>query len=601
MDPRFIGGDGIVFYFHGKKNEYFSLVSDPNLQINARFIGLRPEGRTRDYTWIQALGLLFGSNSFSLEASQASSWDDEIDHLKFTYNGEELVIPESQLSAWQSPENAIRVERTSSKNSVLVTLQEVAEISVNVVPVTKEDDRIHNYQIPSDDCFAHLEVQFRFYGLSSNVEGVLGRTYQPDFKNPAKPGVAMPVVGGEHKYRTTSLVSADCAACVFTKSRKMDQTDSRVMNYGNLDCTRNSFSGNGISMQPPNGKQPPKPPNGQQPPKPPNGKQPLKPPHGEHPLKPPHGEHPPQPPNSKQPLKPPNGEHPPKPPNGKQPPKPPNGKQPPNIKVCYAKKSPKPNCNGPGSACQDPRFIGGDGIVFYFHGKKNEYFSLVSDPNLQINARFIGVRPEGRTKDNTWIQALGLLFDSKSFSLEASKASTWVDEINHLKFTYNGEELIIAESHLSTWESPDNAIIVERTSSKNSVLVILLGVAEISVNVVPVTKEDDRIHNYQLPSDDCFAHLEVQFRFYDLSSNVEGVLGRTYQPDFKNPAKPGIAMPVLGGEHKYRTTSLFSADCTACVVTQPSKLDQTDSRVMDYGMLDCTGNSFGGNGIVCRK
>ncbi|KAM1101143.1 hypothetical protein ACFX13_007672 [Malus domestica] len=33
------------------------------------------------------------------------------------------------------------------------------------------------------------------------------------------------------------------------------------------------------SMQPPNGKQPPKPPNGQQPPKPPNGKQPLKPPH----------------------------------------------------------------------------------------------------------------------------------------------------------------------------------------------------------------------------------------------------------------------------------------------------------------------------------
>ncbi|KAM1150167.1 hypothetical protein EV2_031595 [Malus domestica] len=246
MDPRFIGGDGIVFYFHGKKNEYFSLVSDPNLQINARFIGLRPEGRTRDYTWIQALGLLFDSNSFSLEASQASAWDNQIDHLKFIYNGEELIIPESQLSVWQSSENAIRVQRTSSKNSVLVTLPEVAEISVNVVPVTKEDDRIHNYQIPSDDCFAHLEVQFRFYGLSSNVEGVLGRTYQPDFKNPAKPGVAMPVVGGENKYRTTSLVSADCAACVFTKSGKMDQTDLRVMNHGNLDCTGNSFGGNGI-------------------------------------------------------------------------------------------------------------------------------------------------------------------------------------------------------------------------------------------------------------------------------------------------------------------------------------------------------------------
>ncbi|KAH0986736.1 hypothetical protein GBA52_013913 [Prunus armeniaca] len=138
--------------------------------------------------------------------------------------------------------------RTSSKNSVLITLPEVAEISVNVVPVTKkEDDRIHNYQIPSDDCFAHLEVQFRFYGLSSNVEGVLGRTYQPDFKNPAKPGVAMPVVGGEQKYRTTSLVSADCIACVFTQSRKLYQTDSRVLDSEeSFDCTGNSFGGNGI-------------------------------------------------------------------------------------------------------------------------------------------------------------------------------------------------------------------------------------------------------------------------------------------------------------------------------------------------------------------
>ncbi|CAL9017317.1 unnamed protein product [Prunus brigantina] len=53
----------------------------------------------------------------------------------------------------------------------------------------------------------------------------------------------------------------------------------------------------------------------------------------------------------------------------------------------------KPNCNSPGSACYDPRFIGGDGIVFYFHGKSNQQFSLVSDRNLQINGRFSGHRP----------------------------------------------------------------------------------------------------------------------------------------------------------------------------------------------------------------
>ena len=170
----------------------------------------------------------------------------------------------------------------------------------------------------------------------------------------------------------------------------------------------------------------------------------------------------------------------------------------------------KPNCDAPGAACLDPRFIGADGIVFYFHGKRNEHFSLVSDLNLQINARFIGLRPAGRTRDYTWIQALGILFDSHSFSLEATEASTWNGEVDHLKLSHNGKELIIPEGQLSAWQSPDNDIIVQRTSSKNSVRVTLPEVAEISIYVVPVTREDDRIHNYQIPSDDCFAHLEVQ-------------------------------------------------------------------------------------------
>ena len=86
----------------------------------------------------------------------------------------------------------VKVERVASKNNVMVRPKDVAEILVNVVPVTKEDYRTHNYLVPSDDCFAHLEVQFRFFALSPKVDGVLGRTYRLDFENPAKPGVAMP-------------------------------------------------------------------------------------------------------------------------------------------------------------------------------------------------------------------------------------------------------------------------------------------------------------------------------------------------------------------------------------------------------------------------
>ncbi|KAF7822763.1 uncharacterized protein G2W53_020907 [Senna tora] len=260
----------------------------------------------------------------------------------------------------------------------------------------------------------------------------------------------------------------------------------------------------------------------------------------------------------------------------------------------------KPNCNAPGSGCYDPRFIGGDGRVFYFHGKSNENFALVSDSDLQINAHFIGHRPAGRSRHYTWIQALGILFHSQSFSVEATRSVQWNDDVDLLKFTYNGNDLAVPEGALSSWKSPEGEIRVERIARKNSVMVTVREVAEILVSVVPVTKEDDRIHNYQLPNDDCFAHLEVQFRLVKLSGEVEGVLGRTYRPDFENPAKVGVAMPVVGGEDKYKTSSLLAADCASCGTFSQGKERSGSSRMVQYGTLDCTKFSSG-LGIVCKK
>ncbi|KAK1284022.1 hypothetical protein QJS10_CPB21g00719 [Acorus calamus] len=165
---------------------------------------------------MQALGLAFGPrDTFTVEATKAEKWDENIDHLVFSYNGEPLFIPKGHLSEWKSPNDGLTVERTGRANSVAISINGFAEICVQVVPVTEEDDRIHNYRIPSDDCYTHLEVQFRFSKLSKEVEGVIGRTYRPDFENPAKRGVMVPVVGGEDKYMTSSLVSSDCRACVF--------------------------------------------------------------------------------------------------------------------------------------------------------------------------------------------------------------------------------------------------------------------------------------------------------------------------------------------------------------------------------------------------
>nr|GMD87420.1 uncharacterized protein LOC109150539 [Ipomoea batatas] len=274
-----------------------------------------------------------------------------------------------------------------------------------------------------------------------------------------------------------------------------------------------------------------------------------------------------------------------------------------NSPLCQPQcRNRKPNCNSPGAACLDPRFIGGDGIVFYFHGKRNQHFTLVSDYNLQINAHFIGLRPAGRPRDYTWIQALGILFNGHTFSVEATKATKWDPQIDHLTFSHNGFQLPIPQDYTSSWESSEGGIKVERTSAANSALITLAETAEISVNVVPVTKEDDRVHNYQIPSDDCFAHLEVQFRFFGLSDRVEGVLGRTYRPDFENPAKPGVAMPVVGGEDKYRTASLLSPECKLCIFSPAAGVLNEYPTVKNYGgALDCSGGLNSGNGIVCRK
>ncbi|KAJ6792774.1 Uncharacterized protein M6B38_237305 [Iris pallida] len=229
-DPRFVGGDGAVFYFHGRKDEHFALVSDTGFHVNARFIGIRPANRTRDFTWIQALGLILGgsgggSHTLAVEAARAAKWEDGVDRLRLSYDGEPLDLPEGHLARWEpTDDDNLAVERTGSRNSILVSVRDAVEVSVSVVPITEEEDRVHGYGVPGGDCFAHLEVQFRFPGrLSPRVEGVLGRTYRPDYVSAAKPGVAMPVAGGEDRYRTSSLLSPDCKACLFSQGLQEDQ------------------------------------------------------------------------------------------------------------------------------------------------------------------------------------------------------------------------------------------------------------------------------------------------------------------------------------------------------------------------------------------
>lgn len=226
-----------------------------------------------------------------------------------------------------------------------------------------------------------------------------------------------------------------------------------------------------------------------------------------------------------------------------------------------------PNCNGYGSVCYDPRFVGGDGVMFYFHGATGKDFALVSDDLLQINGHFIGTRPEGRDRDFTWVQELSVMFDSHILAVASKKVAKWRKGIDAITVSWDGEFIELpadAEAEWKTTTDPNHAVTVERTADTNSVRVTVEDMLEMDVKVTPITEEEDRVHSYHLPEDDSFAHLEMQFKFKNLTEQVEGVLGKTYRPGYVSPVKRGVPMPIMGGEDRYILSSLFSHDCIAC-------------------------------------
>lgn len=154
QDPRFIGGDGITFYFHGKKDRDFCLVSDSNLHINAHFIGRRNQNMKRDFTWVQSIGILFSKHKLLIGAQKTAAWDDSVDRLALAFDGEPIALPESEAARWLSSSSpSVLIIRLAGTNSVMVEVEGSLRITAKVVPITEEDSRIHNYGIVNSDPF----------------------------------------------------------------------------------------------------------------------------------------------------------------------------------------------------------------------------------------------------------------------------------------------------------------------------------------------------------------------------------------------------------------------------------------------------------------
>jgi hypothetical protein len=158
-------------------------------------------------------------------------------------------------------------------------------------------------------------------------------------------------------------------------------------------------------------------------------------------------------------------------------------------------------CDRPGAVCQDPRFIGGDGITFYFHGKKHRNFCLVSDSNLHINAHFIGRRNQNMKRDFTWVQSIGILFSKHQLLIGAQKTATWDDSIDCLALAFDGQPVVLPESEPARWQSSSSpSVVIIRLADTNNVMVEVEGSLRITAKVVPITEQDSRIHNYGITS-----------------------------------------------------------------------------------------------------
>ncbi|KAA8537452.1 hypothetical protein F0562_026861 [Nyssa sinensis] len=169
-------------------------------------------------------------------------------------------------------------------------------------------------------------------------------------------------------------------------------------------------------------------------------------------------------------------------------------------------------CDKPGAVCQDPRFIGGDGIMFYFHGRKDRDFCLVSDSEIHINAHFIGKRSK-KGRDFTWVQSIGIMFGPHQFYIGARKVAKWHESVENMLIRLNGEEIMVQPGKGRTWRLPERGLAVQRLAETNNVKIRAKGLFEIAARVVPITLEESRVHGYDITEEDCFAHLELNFKF----------------------------------------------------------------------------------------
>ena len=56
----------------------------------------------RDFTWVQSLAVLFGTHRFYVGALKTATWDDSVDRISASLDGNVISLPQLDGATWTS-------------------------------------------------------------------------------------------------------------------------------------------------------------------------------------------------------------------------------------------------------------------------------------------------------------------------------------------------------------------------------------------------------------------------------------------------------------------------------------------------------------------